>query len=320
MPPRQGRPPSGPNSRQVARRRVVALGVLVLILGGLGWLAVAAIGGGSNETQQSTSLSSTLVFRTVTRDTPNGPVVTVIAMPKPFHIVFPEGFTRKQMANRVAAVATIAAQKAKSRPKLAKASYLAATIRPRTASCFEKKVRTIEGFLFPATYEFFKQTTSEQLVREQLDAFCENWKQLDLRYARSKNLTPYDVLIIASMVEKETLSPDERQLVSAVIYNRLHAHMPLGIDATLRYGLDIPPTQSIRQSQLDSNSPYNTRKHEGLPPTPIANPGLASMQAAAHPATVNYLYFVRKPDKKHHFFTASYQAFQNYANAHGYGP
>src|SRR4029450_10727998 len=140
-----------------------------------------------------------------------------------------------------------------------------------------------------------------------------------LGYARKKHLTPYDVLVIASMVEKETLSPDERQLVAAGIYNRLHARMPLGIDATLRYGLNIPPTESIRQSQLDSDSPYNTRKVLGLPPTPIANPGLASMQAAAHPANVNYLYFVRKPDKKHHFFTASFKAFQDYANAHGYG-
>ena len=177
----------------------------------------------------------------------------------------------------------------------------------------------MEGFLFPATYEFFRQTTSSQLAAEQLDAFCQNWEKLDLGYARTKNLTPYDVLIIASMVEKETLSPDERQLVAAVIYNRLHAGMPLGIDATLRYGLNIPPTESIHESQLQSDSPYNTRNHLGLPPTPIANPGLASMQAAAHPARVNYLYFVRKPDKKHHFFTASFKAFQAYAAAHGYG-
>jgi UPF0755 protein len=240
-------------------------------------------------------------------------------MPKPFHVVFPEGFTRKQMADRVGAVARIAARKSKRRPKLSKRSYVAATATPRVPSCFRAKPRRIEGFLFPATYEFFQQTSSLQLVQDQLDAFCENWKQIDLGYAHSKNLTPYDVLIIASMVEKETLSPDERQLVSAVIYNRLHARMPLGIDATLRYGLDIPPTESIRESQLESNSPYNTRKRQGLPPTPIANPGLASLQAAAHPAKVKYLYFVRKPDKKHHFFTASYQAFLNYANAHGYG-
>jgi uncharacterized YceG family protein len=320
MPPRRGRPPRQPDPRQVTRRRIFALGVLVLVLGGLGWLAVAAIGGGDSSAQQTTTRSSTLIYTTVTRNTPTGQVVTVIAMPKPFHIIFPEGFTRKQMADRVAAVAKIAQKKSKSRPKLAKTSYLAATSKPRTAPCFRNKVRTIEGFLFPATYEFFKQTTSTELVQNQLDAFCENWKQLDLRYARSKNLTPYDVLIIASMVEKETLSPDERQLVAAVIYNRLHAHMPLGIDATLRYGLDIPPTESIRESQLNSSSPYNTRKRQGLPPTPIASPGLASLQAAAHPAKVNYLYFVRKPDKKHHFFTASYDAFQNYAAAHGYGP
>jgi uncharacterized YceG family protein len=307
----------------VAMRRVLALGVLVLLLGGLGWLAVAAIGGGgssSDQAQQPSTLSSTLVYRTVTRTTATGTVETVIAMPKPFHVVFPEGFTRKQMADRVAAVAKIAARKRKVEPRLSKAAYLAATAKPRVPPCFHNEATTVEGFLFPATYEFFTDTTSAQLVQEQLDAFCENWNQIDLGYARSKNLTPYDVLIIASMVEKETLSPDERQLVSAVIYNRLHAGIPLGIDATLRYGLDIPPTESIHQSQLDSDSPYNTRKRQGLPPTPIASPGLASLQAAAHPAKVKYLYFVRKPDKKHHFFTASYQAFQNYANAHGYGP
>jgi uncharacterized YceG family protein len=322
IPPRQGRPPQRPNPRQVATRRALALGVLVLVLGGLGWLAVAAIGGGTSSDQaaQSSTLASTLVYRTVTRTTATGTVETVIAMPKPFHVVFPEGFTRKQMADRVAAVAKIAARKRKVKPRLSKAAYLAATARPRVPPCFRNKVQTVEGFLFPATYEFFKDTTSAQLVQDQLDVFCDNWKQVDLGYARSKNLTPYDVLIIASMVEKETLSPDERQLVSAVIYNRLHAGMSLGIDATLRYGLDIPPTESIRQSQLDSDSPYNTRKHPGLPPTPIASPGLASLQAAAHPAKVKYLYFVRKPDKKHHFFTASYQAFKDYSAAHGYGP
>ena len=177
-------------------------------------------------------------------------------MPKPFHVVFPEGFTRKQMADRVARGAKIAARKRKSPAKaVASAAYLAATAKPRVPSCFRTKVKTIEGFLFPATYEFFAETTSAQLVQDQLDAFCENWKQVDLGYARSKNLTPYDVLIIASMIEKETLSPDERELVSAVIYNRLHAGMPLGIDATLRYGLDIPPTESIRQSQLGATRP-----------------------------------------------------------------
>jgi uncharacterized YceG family protein len=322
IPPRPGRPPQRPDPRQVTRRRVLALGVLLLLFGGLGWLAVAAIGGGSDGGDVAvgpTTSSSTLVYRTVTRTTATGTVETVIAMPKPFHIVFPEGFTRREMADRVDAVAKIAQRKRHVRARLARRTYLAATRTPHVPPCFHGKVQTIEGFLFPATYEFFRQTTSADLASEQLAAFCSNWEKVDLGYAHSKNLTPYDVLIIASMVEKETLSPDERQLVSAVIYNRLHARMPLGIDATLRYGLDIPPTESIHQSQLESDSPYNTRKHLGLPPTPIANPGLASLQAAAHPAHVNYLYFVRKPDKKHHFFTASFKAFQDYANTHGYG-
>ena len=88
--------------------------------------------------------------------------------------------------------------------------------------------------------------------------------------------------------------------------------MPLGIDATLRYGLGIPPTEPITTTELASDSPYNTRRRPGLPPTPIANPGLASLRAAAHPARVPYLYFVRKPDCRSHFFTASNREFLSY--------
>jgi peptidoglycan lytic transglycosylase G len=120
------------------------------------------------------------------------------------------------------------------------------------------------------------------------------------------------------MVEKEAQASRERPLVAAVIYNRLHNQMPLQMDSTIRYGLDIPPTESLHESQLQSDNPYNTRIRPGLPPTPIANPGLASINAAAHPAKVDYLYFVRKPDHVHHFFTSSYRDFQNYANLHGY--
>ena len=312
----------GPSPRRLALRRALALVALLIVLGGLGWLAVAAIGGRTSDSEppQLTSVADTLLLRTVTQTTPTGTVETVIAVAKPFHIVFPEGFTRRQMADRVEAVGKIAQRKRHVRTHLTRRNYLAATRALRAPSCFRGKTApTIEGFLFPATYEFFPQTTSGQLARNQLEAFCENWGRLDLSYARSKNLTPYDVLIIASMIEKEAVVPGERPLMAAVVYNRLRAGMPLGIDATLRYGLDIPPTESIHESQLQSNSPFNTRNRSGLPPTPIANPGLPSMEAAAQPAKVKYLYFVRKPDKKHHFFTASYQAFQAYANAHGYG-
>ncbi|HEY3018124.1 MAG TPA: endolytic transglycosylase MltG, partial [Gaiellaceae bacterium] len=187
MPPRPGRPPRDPNPRQLARRRALALGVLVLILGGLGWLAVAAIGGGDGETEAPTTSSSTLIYRTVTKTTAGGPVETVIAIPKPFHIVFPEGFTRQEMADRVAAVGKIAERKRHMNAKLSRHTYLSATRKPRAPACLRSRVRTIEGFLFPATYEFFKQTSSAQLVKDQLTAFCENWEQVDLGFARSKN-------------------------------------------------------------------------------------------------------------------------------------
>ena len=230
------------------------------------------------------------------------------APPKPvLRIIFPEGFTRKQMAARIAAVNKIAEEERGISPSLRPKAYLAATEETANLPAGFKRsdAPNLEGFLFPATYDFNEDTTSAQLVDDQLAAFERAWSQIDMKYARSKNLTPYDVLIIASMVEKEVQVPRERPLVAAVIYNRLKAGMPLGIDATVRYGFDIPPTQAILQSQLDSDNPYNTRKLPGLPPTPIANPGLASIQAAAHPAEVDLLYFVRKPDCRSHFFTAS---------------
>jgi uncharacterized YceG family protein len=238
--------------------------------------------------------------------------------PKPLRIIFPEGFTRRDMAARITAVNGIARQKRHVRPRLSERAYLKLTSGKVRVPGFGRTRRPFEGFLFPATYDFFRNTPTKRLVRDQLETFSEKFARVNLRYARRKNLTPYDVLIIASMVEKEAQAPHERPLVAAVIYNRLRARMPLGIDATIRYALDVPATQSLHESQLSSPNPYNTRVHTGLPPTPIANPGLASIRAAADPAKVDYLYFVRKPDHVHHFFTSNYRDFQNYANAHGY--
>ena len=246
------------------------------------------------------------------------PPTTTIRQLRQFRIVFPEGFTRVQMAARVGAVAAIAKRESRRKVKLSEPSYLAATKRARTMAGFGSAPRTLEGFLFPDTYNFDRTSTSAFLAGEQLTTFRQEWRKLDLSYARSKNLTPYDVLTIASMVEGEAQVPKERPLVAAVIYNRLHAQMPLGIDATLRYGLHISPTQSLTQSELHNPTPYNTRVHLGLPPTPIDNPGFASLQAAAHPAHVDYLYFVRKPDHRHHYFTANYQDFLRHEAEYGY--
>jgi UPF0755 protein len=221
-------------------------------------------------------------------------------------IVFPEGFTRAEMAHRITEVNRIAKNRRNITPRLSSRAYLRWSRTGALPPDF-KDVRPphLEGFLFPATYEFTEDTTSRALVRLQLDAFEREWGKVDLAYAESKNLTAYDVLIIASMVEKEVQVPRERALVAGVIYNRLKNGMTLGIDATIRYGLNVPPTESLRESQLADPTPYNTRIHAGLPPTPISNPGLASIQAAAHPAETDFLFFVRNADCKSHFFTAS---------------
>jgi len=126
------------------------------------------------------------------------------------------------------------------------------------------------------------------------------------------------VLTIASLVEREAGLAAERPLIAAVISNRLDRGMPLGIDASLRYGLGIQGTRPLTAAHLRSDSPYNTHRFKGLPPTPITNPGLPSMRAAAKPAAVDYLYYVRKPNSRSHFFTADEAEFCAKALEYGY--
>ena len=236
-------------------------------------------------------------------------------------VIVPEGFTVAEMADRVAAVREIAINRRGVTPRLTRAAYLRAVDSAIAPSRFRGDLRrdSLEGFLFPASYEFTQRTTARELVADQLHALRQRFRDVDLAYARSKNLTPYDVLVIASMIEKETAVARERRLVSAVIYNRLRNRMPLGIDATIRYGLDIPGTESLTKEALRSGSPYNTRLRPGLPPTPIANPGLASIRAAANPARgVDYLYYVRKPSSLQHYFTANESDFLRKVCEYGY--
>jgi UPF0755 protein len=166
----------------------------------------------------------------------------------------------------------------------------------------------MEGFMFPATYPVRPHEPAATLVSQQLAAFRAAFAQVNMSYARSKHLTPYDVLTIASMIEREARVPGDRAKVSAVIYNRLRLGMPLGIDATILYHLGSW-TATIHESDLTDAEPYNLRVHTGLPPTPICNPGLASLQAAAHPAPVDYLYYVAIPGKAAQYFTSSYADF-----------
>jgi UPF0755 protein len=246
---------------------------------------------------------------------------TAAPAPVILRIVFPEGFSARLMADRVSEVRKIAIRKRGVTPRLTGVAYRTAAAQGQAPRAFRPflRRRSVEGFLFPSLYEFTEHTRASGLVENQIAAFEERWRTIDLRGARARGRTAYDVLIIASMVERETAVPAERRLVSAVIENRLRRKMPLGIDATLRYGLGIPGNRPLTRRQLRSNSPYNTRRFKGLPPTPIGNPGVPSMRAAARPAPRNYLYYLRKPGSLHHFFTADEQEFCEKVREYGYG-
>ena len=186
-----------------------------------------------------------------------------------------------------------------------KGSYMRAVARARfnPARYGAPRNAPLEGFLFPATYEYRTgRGTASDLVADQLQAFKRTLRGISLRAARRAGLTPYEVLIIASMVERETSVPRERKIIAGVIYNRLRQSIPLGIDATIRYATNNWK-RPIRQSELDEPGPYNTRQNQGLPPTPIGNPGLASIKAAANPKRTDFLFFVVKPggDGEHAF-------------------
>lgn len=181
-----------------------------------------------------------------------------------------------------------------------------------------EQAATLEGFLFPATYDVAVPADADALVTDQLAAFSDNWASIDMTYASSKNLTRYDVLKIASLIEREAQAQDDRAKIASVIYNRLRADMSLGIDASVQYGLGS--WDELTGTDLESDSPYNLRRFKGLPPTPICNPGVASMQAAANPAKTDYLYYyaIKGDPEGRHWFTDSYDAFLQYQKEHPY--
>jgi len=233
-------------------------------------------------------------------------------------VTIPEGLSRAQIAPL--------AKQAGLTGRYVKASLRSKYLHPNDYGA-QGRARNLEGFLFPDTYERKAGAPVSDLVQLQLQDFKRRIKTVNMKYARSKNLTTYDVLIIASMIEREVQVPSERKLVAAVIYNRLQRGMPLGIDATTRFAVRNY-TKPLTESQLSSPSPYNTRLHAGLPPGPIGNPGLAAIQAAAKPAKVNFIYYVVKPGTcgEHNFSSTNAQfardqaAYQRALKAKGSSP
>jgi len=224
------------------------------------------------------------------------------APPTPVNVTFPEGLRREQIAAILAAKTHLSASQYLAQTAVGgEGQVLAATT----------TARSLEGFLFPATYQIYPTTTVSQFIDEQVTAYRNYTAAVNYGYAAAKNLTHYDVLTIASMIEREVSVPAERPIVAGVIYNRLHLHMMLGIDATVQYALGYWKT-NLTEADLQIDSPYNTRKYVGLPPGPICNPGLASIQAAAHPAHVPYLYYVARNDGSGgHYFATTAAQFNN---------
>lgn len=200
-------------------------------------------------------------------------------------VTIPEGYSRSQAAELVEEDGV-------------PGSYTKKTVKSKYLDPAEyggKKAKNLEGFLFPDTFELKTKARVGALVQLQLEDFKRKIKKVNMKYAKSKNLNVYDVVTIASMIEREAGVAKQRKLVASVIYNRLHEGIPLGIDATIRFATHNY-TKPLTQSELEVNSPYNTRTNQGLPPGPINSPGLAALQAAAHPAQTKFLFYVNKPN------------------------
>ena len=224
---------------------------------------------------------------TLAHDMSYGAAIDALSQPpvkRTLSVTIPEGYTRSQAAQ--------VAEEAGIPGDYTKASIKSKYLDP--AEYGGKNAKNLEGFLFPDTFELKPGAPVADLVQLQLQDFKRRIKGVDMAYAKSKNLTVFDVLTIASMIEREAGVPNQRKLVASVIYNRLHEGMPLGIDATIRFATGNY-TEPLTESELAVDSPYNSRTNAGLPPGPISNPGLASIEAAAHPPKTDYLFYVTTP-------------------------
>jgi len=225
-------------------------------------------------------------------------IVGVLTAPPPkvptVRLTVPEGL---RIASMYAGERSISSVVAQATGLSAKAFVRAASdLRKHPSAYLPKGATSLEGVLFPDTYQLReKGLTVDVVVDTMLDRFDAVAKDIDLTgSAKALGLTPYQIVIVASMIEREAQVPEDRAKIASVIYNRLDRGMTLGVDATLLYD-DPTPDGQLSTSDLQTDTPYNTRINAGLPPTPIASPGQASLEAALHPATTDYLYYVLCP-------------------------
>jgi UPF0755 protein len=227
-------------------------------------------------------------------------------------LTIPEGLTLEATAAKVEAACGIPAADFIAEAHMAD-KYVAEF--PFLAGVYNN---SLEGFLYPKTYQVPVDATAEDVVRILLKQFAIEISGLDLAYAEGKNLNIYDIVIIASMIEKETAQLDERPLVSSVIYNRLHEGMKLQICATVVYaiGMENYDGHPLLNSDLEIDSPYNTYIVDSLPAGPICSPHISSIEAAAHPAETDYFYYVLTSEDGRHTFCRNEDEFAEANNVY----
>ena len=207
-------------------------------------------------------------------------------------LTVPEGFTMRQIADLAAAKGLCSAP-----------DFLAAASDKKLLGEFAINAASAEGYLMPETYLFRKDAGGTAIVRAMLNTFAGKTAAL-CKARRNQTGTLHQIVTLASIVEKEAAGPDEYPVIAAVFHNRLRLNMPLQADPTVIYA--IPDFDgNIRKKDLSIDSPYNTYRYKGLPPGPIANPGMGALEAVCAPASVEYLYFVAMGKVKKHFFSAT---------------
>jgi UPF0755 protein len=206
-----------------------------------------------------------------------------------YEVVLPEGLTAAEIATRLAAAGLVSAS-----------DFLAVVHDPAVAEAFAVEGPGLEGYLFPETYRIPHGLSARQVAKVLVDQFHRIWDPLEPA-ARARGLSMREAVTLASIVEKETAVSGERPLVASVFLNRLARHMRLESDPTTIYGIPDFDGNLTRAELEDGSNRWNTYQIDGLPPTPIANPGAASLEAVVHPAESDYLYFVSRNDGTHVF-------------------
>lgn len=210
---------------------------------------------------------------------------------KGYRMPIPEGFTVRQVARRLSDWGLVDYE-----------TFIARARDPRLLQALGIQGGSVEGYLYPETYIFTRSMGEEEIIRYMVRQFRKRQRPEWEKEAEKKGLDLEEVITLASIIEKEGGLPEEKPLVSAVFHNRLKRGMKLQSDPTVIYGLE-DFDGNLKKSHLRKNMPYNTYVHKGLPPGPICNPGLDSIEAALYPATVPYLYFVARNDGSHYFST-----------------